>query len=112
MNTEEIATKKDLEEMEKRIIAALSSRQRNEETLGIDDACKYIKAKKSQMYKLTSSGEIAFCKVGKSNVFKVSDLDRYLDRKRRKSNAEIQSTVTIRSLAFDRESAKASNYKA
>lgn len=48
--------------MEKRIIAAMSSRQRNEETLDID----------------TSSGEIAFCKVGKSNVFKVSDLDRYL----------------------------------
>lgn len=99
MNIEEIATKKDLEEMEKRIIAAMSSRQRNEETLDIDSACAYIKAKKSQMYKLTSSGEIAFCKVGKSNVFKVSDLDRYLARKRRASNAEIQSSVTLRSLA-------------
>lgn len=99
MNIEEIATKKDLEEMEKRIIAAMSSRQRNEETLDIDSAFSYIKAKKSQMYKLTSSGEIAFCKVGKSNVFKVSDLDRYLARKRRASNAEIQSSVTLRSLA-------------
>lgn len=29
MNIEEIATKKDLEEMEKRILAALSSRHRN-----------------------------------------------------------------------------------
>lgn len=96
MNIEEIATKKDLEEMEKRIIAALSSRQRNEETLDIDSACAYIKAKKSQMYKLTSSGEIAFCKIGKSNVFKVSDLDRYLARKRRASNAEISSKTYIR----------------
>lgn len=99
MNLEDIVTKKDLEEMEKRIIAALSSRQRNEETLDIDSACDYIKAKKSQMYKLTSSGEIAYHKIGKANVFRKVDLDRYLARKRRASNAEIQSSVTMRSLA-------------
>ena len=96
MNIEEIATKKDLEDMEKRIIAVLYSRQRNDETLDIDSACAYIKAKKSQMYKLTSSGEIAFCKVGKSNVFRKADLDRYLSRRRRASNAEISSKTYIR----------------
>lgn len=48
MNIEDIVTKKDLEEMEKRIIAAMSSRQRNEETLDIDSACAYIKAGRRQ----------------------------------------------------------------
>lgn len=96
MNIEDIVTKKDLEEMEKRIIAALSSRQRNEETLDIDCACAYIKAKKSQMYKLTSSGEIAYHKIGKANVFRKVDLDRYLSRKRRASNSEISSKTYIR----------------
>lgn len=96
MNTEDIVTKKDLEAMEKRIIAVLSSRQRNDETLDIDSACAYIKAKKSQMYKLTSSGEIAYHKIGKANVFKVSDLDRYLARKRRASNAEISSKTYVK----------------
>lgn len=95
MDLEEIATKADLAEMERRIIQALSAQKvEKERCLDIDEAAKYIKAKgRSTMYKLTSSGELAYCKVGKSNVFRISDLDKYLERKRKSSVEEIREKV-------------------
>lgn len=95
MNIEEIATKDDLAAMEQRIIQALASKgQFKDRTLDIDEAAKYIKAKgRSTMYKLTSSGELAYCKVGKANVFLIPDLDKYLERKRKSSVEEIREKV-------------------
>lgn len=95
MNIEEIATKDDLAAMERRIIQALASKgESTDRVLNIDEAAKYIKAKgRSTMYKLTSSGELAYCKVGKSNVFRISDLDKYLERKRKSSVEEIREKV-------------------
>lgn len=95
MNLEEIATKADLAAMEKRIIQALATQKiEKERTLNIDEAAKYINAKgRSTMYKLTSSGELAYHKVGKSNVFRIADLDRYLESKRKSSVNEIREKV-------------------
>lgn len=59
MNLEEIATKKDLAEMEQRIIQALSSKKlEKDKPLDMDEAADYIHAKRSTLYKLTAAGEI------------------------------------------------------
>ena len=95
MNLEEIATKEDLAAMEKRIIQALATQKiEKKRTLNIDEAAKYINAKgRSTMYKLTSSGELAYHKVGRANVFLIEDLDRYLESKRKSSVNEIREKV-------------------
>ena len=95
MNLEEIATKSDLAAMEKRIIQALATQKiEKKRTLNIDEAAKYINAKgRSTMYKLTSSGELAYHKVGRANVFLIEDLDRYLESKRKSSVNEIREKV-------------------
>jgi excisionase family DNA binding protein len=95
MNLEEIATKADLAAMEKRIIQALATQKiEKKRTLNIDEAAKYINAKsRSTMYKLTSSGELAYHKVGRANVFLIEDLDRYLESKRKSSVNEIREKV-------------------
>lgn len=95
MDLEEIATKADLAAMEKRIIQALATQKiEKKRTLNIDEAAKYINAKgRSTMYKLTSSGELAYHKVGRANVFLIEDLDRYLESKRKSSVNEIREKV-------------------
>lgn len=95
MNLEEIATKADLAAMEKRIIQALATQKiEKKRTLNIDEAAKYINAKgRSTMYKLTSSGELAYHKVGRANVFLIEDLDRYLESKRKSSVNEIREKI-------------------
>lgn len=45
------------------------------------------------MYKLTSSGELAYHKVGRANVFRIEDLDSYLESKRKSSVNEIREKV-------------------
>ena len=100
MNIEEIVTKKDLAEMEQRILQAISDKAKTKDrTLNIDEAVKHIRAKnRSTIYKLTSSGEIAYLKVGKSLVFWESDLNRYLARKRKSSNDELAATAALRAV--------------
>ena len=97
MNTEEIATKGDLAETEHRILQAILSKTGSKDrTLDIDEAVKHIKAKnRGTIYKLTSSGELAYLKVGKALVFWESDLNRYLARQRRPSNEEIESRAAL-----------------
>ena len=100
MNTEEIATKGDLAEMEQRILQAISDKVKTKDrTLNIDEAVKHIRAKnRSTIYKLTSSGEIAYLKVGKALVFWESDLNRYLARQRKSSNDELAATAALRAV--------------
>lgn len=102
MGIEEIATKRDLAEMERRIMEALADfhvKPEKDKSLDTEQATRHIGAKsKSTLYKLTSSGEIAYYKVGKCNVYKESDLDRFLATRRKASAAEISATVTRRSL--------------
>ena len=100
MGIEEIVTKKDLAEMEQRILQAISDKVKTKDrTLNIDEAVKHIRAKnRSTIYKLTSSGEIAYLKVGKSLVFWESDLNRYLARQRKSSNDELAATAALRAV--------------
>lgn len=97
MNTEEIATKCDLAEMEQRILQAILDKVKTKDrTLNIDEAVKHIKAKnRGTIYKLTSSGELAYQKVGKSLVFWESDLNRYLARHRKSSNEEVECKAVL-----------------
>lgn len=100
MGFEEIATKADLAEMERHILQAILDKVKTKDrTLNIDEAVKHIKAKnRGTIYKLTSSGELAYLKVGKSLVFWESDLNRYLARQRRSSNEEIESKAALHSI--------------
>ena len=100
MGIEEIVTKKDLAEMEQRIPQAISDKVKTKDrTLNIDEAVKHIRAKnRSTIYKLTSSGEIAYLKVGKALGFWESDLNRYLARQRKSSNDELAATAALRAV--------------
>jgi excisionase family DNA binding protein len=100
MGFEDIATKADLAEMERHILQAILDKVKTKDrTLNIDEAVKHIKAKnRGTIYKLTSSGELAYLKVGKSLVFLESDLNRYLARQRRSSNEEIEGKAALHSI--------------
>lgn len=100
MGFEEIATKADLAEMECRILQAIHRKvESKDRTLNIDEAVKHISAKnRSTIYKLTSSGELAYQKVGKALVFWESDLNRYLARHRKSSNEEIEGKAALHSI--------------
>ena len=100
MGFEEIATKADLAEMERHILQAILDKVKTKDrTLNIDEAVKHIKAKnRGTIYKLTSSGELAYIKVGKSLVFWESDLNRYLARQRRSSNEEIEGKAALQGI--------------
>ena len=100
MGFEEIATKADLAEMECRILQAIHRKvESTDRTLNIDEAVKQISAKnRGTIYKLTSSGELAYQKVGKALVFWESDLNRYLARHRKSSNEEIEGKAALHSI--------------
>lgn len=72
-----------LEQLEK-------ERSDDEKFLTIEEASAYCHCTKSNLYNLTHTGEIAFSKVGKKNIFKKSDLDKYIKSRRRSSNSELQ----------------------
>lgn len=101
MNVGEIATKQDVAEMlskmEQRILQALLGKLgKKDRNLSIDEAVAHIKAKnRGTLYKLTSSGEIPCYKVGKANVYRESDLDRYLARHRKSSNEELAGAAAL-----------------
>lgn len=101
MNTEDIVTKKDLLEMEQRIMQALHDRREDDGgCLTIDQAVAYIGAKgRSTIYKLTHSGQLAYHKVGKNNAFRKADLDRYLARHRKSSDEELATAAALRSVS-------------
>ena len=97
MNFEDLVTKDDLAEMERRILQAIVGKiESKDRNMTIDEAVEYIRARsRNTIYKLTSSGELAYQKVGKSNIFKKSDLDRYLSRHRKSSAEEIESKAAL-----------------
>lgn len=47
-------------------------------TLSLPQAAKYLNASQSHVSKLARDGELAGCKVGKSWVFRMADVDGYL----------------------------------
>lgn len=47
-------------------------------TLSLSQAAKYLNASPSYVSKLAREGELAGCKVGKSWVFRMADVDGYL----------------------------------
>ena len=59
-------------------------------------AVEQLEEKDKEIAKLTSSGELAYHKVGRANVFLIEDLDRYLESKRKSSVNEIREKVRAR----------------
>lgn len=102
MDVGEIATKQDVAKMlletEQRILKALLGKTKADDNcLDIDAAARYIGARgRSTMYKLTSSGQLAYHKVGKSNSFRKADLDKYLARHRKSSTEELAGAAALR----------------
>lgn len=63
--------------------------------INFNDACKYLDASPSHLYKLTSTRQIPhFCPQGKKLYFKREELDTWLQRNRQSTNAEIAEQVS------------------
>lgn len=92
-------------DMAKKILASLDRLAKLEEEkikllsercLDIEEAARHCGIKsKSTMYKLTSDGEIAYYKVGKANVYKIVDLDKFLRTRRIASRYEIENAAAL-----------------
>ena len=101
MDIGEIATKQDVAKMlletEQRILKAILGKIKfDDDSLDIDAAARYIGAKsRSTIYKLTSSGQLAYHKAGKKNAFRKADLDRYIARHRKSSNEELAGAAAL-----------------
>lgn len=60
------------------------------ELLNTEEAAAFLKIPKSSMDKLSSKREIPFIKPSKRNFYKVSDLQTWLDKQKKKSRYEIE----------------------
>lgn len=96
MQLEEIATKADLEAMEKRIAEMIKNINAEPKgAMSLEDACKYLGGIAPQtLRQKCSRGEIACRKAG-GLKFRKSDLDEYLDLTRRKTRLEIEAKAAL-----------------
>lgn len=66
-----------------------------EKPLSFKEACQYLDVSKSFLYKCTCKGLIAHFKPnGKKIYFKKSDLDKWIYRNRKSSDAELDQKAT------------------
>jgi excisionase family DNA binding protein len=68
--------------------------QFKEEVMNVEEVAKYLSVRPSTIYKMTSSFEIPFSKTGKRLYFQKSEIDAWLHKARRKTNAEIEEEAT------------------
>jgi len=68
---------------------------KNDSWLNHAEAAAYIKKTSAALYKLTSNREIRYRKRGKSNIYKLDDLNAYLEE-----GVVETSTEVIRDLKF------------
>lgn len=98
MQLEEIATKKDLEEMEKRILKALGLAQKaadnGEKYYTTKTAAAYLQMRPQKIGELVRAGEISHIRDGRLIKFSQKDLDKYMNDRR------IFDAATIQSKAF------------
>ena len=67
----------------------------NSKWLNHAEAALYIKKSAAALYKLTSDRKIIYRKKGKTNIYKVSDLDMYLDSGAIETTDEVISGLTL-----------------
>lgn len=53
----------------------------NDEFLSSSDVCTYLKISRRTLARITGSGELSFTKVGRKLLFKLSDIEDYLESK-------------------------------
>ena len=69
--------------------------QQDEKPLSFSEAAKYLDVSKSHLYKLTSKGLITHFKPNNKKIyFKQSDLNNFLFRNRKSSEAELEQKAT------------------
>lgn len=96
MNIEEIATKDDIRQLKKEILAALQSiaTTPTPKIQTLEQAADYLGGMPISTLRLKANkGEIASIKAGKRVKFKTVDLDAYIAASRRRSNNEIQTSA-------------------
>lgn len=72
--------------------APAKSRAQEDELMDVGQAAKYLGLAKATLYEKTSTRQIPFMKAGdKKLIFKRSDLDKWLESGRRKTQAEIRA---------------------
>lgn len=81
-------SKQIISEAQKSAQPVQSSEQ--DEILFINQAAKFLNLAKPTLYGLTSKNEIPYIKKGKKLIFRRSELLKWLDEGRRKTNKEIQ----------------------
>ena len=63
-------------------IKKINSSQMNKNYINLHDAALYLCVSESKLYKLTHKREIPFLKMGRRNVFKLSDLENFIEKGR------------------------------
>jgi excisionase family DNA binding protein len=72
--------------------------------MNVEEASNYLSISKSSLYRLTSSGDIAHCKPnGKKVYFLRADLDTWVQRRRVKTNAELEREINSGAALRSRE---------
>lgn len=74
------------------------------DTFTVEEACLYLNCSESHLYNLTSGRKIAYYKPeeGKTNYFRRSDLDNYMQGRRFESDVELQE----KAVAWNRKTKK------
>ena len=66
--------------------------------IDLDTACNYLSIAKATMYQKTHLKTIPFYKINRKILFKVSELDTYIESHRVKTQSEIETEAATRLL--------------
>lgn len=94
----ELITKKDLEELENRILSAIRQKPADavECWLSFDEAAEYLRFKPRKLGDRVRSKEIPHIREGRAIRFRRADLDRYMMQHRVMSRDEVDSAARNR----------------
>lgn len=59
--------------------------------LSLEETCEYLSLKKPTLYQYTSKHILPFYKIRRKILFKVSELNKFIEKHRISSNAEIEA---------------------
>ncbi|GAB5047512.1 helix-turn-helix domain-containing protein [Thermodesulfovibrio sp. TK110] len=67
-------------EIVKELIPLLKSQSKDDEILDFNQACEFLKCKKTWLYSKVSNNEIPYIKTGKYLKFRKSELSKWLEK--------------------------------
>lgn len=99
MDVNEIATKADIAELVKRIETMFAKitapKPANETYLTLKEAADYMRYNKTTLGTKARAGEVPSIRDGHIIKFLKSDLDKYMQQRRRMSSEELESKATV-----------------